>query len=322
MACVRNWIFRGWKPALALVILVLVARQFYRILDRPELSPYPFALRIEYLIPAGLLYLAAHTCWAWFWVRLLRSQEIEVGFLDGLRAYFVSQYGKYIPGKVAVIAIRIAMLHKQVGGKPLAVGVTATYETLTYMGAGAIVGVFLLPWVEVVPDELSRNLEFVFAVAALPVVLGVLNKFAARRIAKMRGPDAPPLPSPPLGLLLQGLLQGAAGWCLLGISLALAVRAVAIDPPALTADAYLADLGAVSLSYVAGFFVLVAPGGLGVREVILQYALAPRFASSVGELAAAQAAVVALVLRLTWTIVELLFVVLLYSTRRAKRGEP
>ena len=55
MPRVRMWFTRGWKPALALVIIVLVARHFYRILSRPELNPYPFALRVEYLLPAGLL---------------------------------------------------------------------------------------------------------------------------------------------------------------------------------------------------------------------------------------------------------------------------
>ena len=189
------------------------------------------------------------------------------------------------------------------------VGVTATYETLTSMGAGALVGVLLLPWIGVLPRALEENIAFVVAIAALPVVLGVLNKLAARRIAKMRGPDAPPLPSPPLLLLAQGLLHGAFGWCLLGVSLALVVQAVATVPPAWSREAYLGDLGAVSLSYVAGFFVLVAPGGLGIREVILQYALAPRFEPTLGEaLAVAQAAVIALVLRLTWTIAELLFI--------------
>ena len=310
------WLVRGWKPALALLIVVLVARHFARILSRPELDPYPFALRIEYLIPAGLLYLGAHTCWAWFWVRLMRSQGVEVRFFDGLRAYFVSQFGKYVPGKALVILIRVALLRKAVGGNPLVVGVTATYETLTSMGAGALVGVLLLPWVGVMPRELSDNIGFVFVIAALPLFLGVLNKLAAQKIAKMRGPDAPPVPSPPLLLLFQGLLHGAFGWCLLGVSLALTIQAVATDPPATSLDAFLADLGAVALAYVAGFFVLVAPGGLGIREVILQYALTPRFEPALGEsLATAQAAVITLVLRLTWTVAELLFILGLYVRR-------
>jgi glycosyltransferase 2 family protein len=322
MSRIRMWLIRGWKPALALGILALIARHFIRILSRPELNPYPFALRLELLVVAGLLYLAAHCSWAWFWVRLLRSQDVPVRFVDGLRAYFVSQFGKYIPGKVAVLAIRIALLHRQVGGKPLAVGITATYETLTSMGAGALVGILLLPWVGVMPTELADNLALVAAIAALPAVLGVLNKLAARRIARLRGPDAPPLPSPPLNLLAQGLLHGAAGWCLLGISLGLAVQAVANDPPPWTVDSYLGNLGAVALAYVAGFFVLVAPGGLGVREVILQYALMPRFEPALGQsLAAAQAAVIALVLRLTWTIAELAMIAgLLLGHRKTTKG--
>jgi hypothetical protein len=319
MPRVPTWIKRFWKPVLALLIIVLVARHFIRILSRPELAPYPFALRLEYLIPCGSLYLLAHSCWAWFWVRLMRSQGMQVYYLDGLRAYFVSQLGKYVPGKFAAIAIRMAMLHKQTGGKPLRIGVTATYETLTTMSAGSILGLLLLPRLGVMPRELSENIEIVFAIAALPAVLGVLHKLAARRIAKMRGPDAPPLPSPPLFLLFQGLLQGAFSWCLLGVSLGLAIQAVAPEPPSVSLDHCLADLGAVTLSYVAGFFVLVAPGGLGVREAILQYALTPRFEPVLGEsLAMAQAAVVALVLRLTWTIFELLAIVGFFILRKSK----
>ena len=62
--------------------------------------------------------------------------------------------------------------------------------------------------------------------------------------------------------------------------------------------------------------LLVAPGGLGVREVVLQYALTPHFEPALGEsLATAQAVVVALVLRLTWTVAELLFILGLYAKR-------
>ncbi len=289
------------KLVVALAVIALAGVHFARILAKPELHPYPFALRFEYLVPSGILYLLAHACWGGFWVRLLRSQGVEVSLPVGLRAYFFSQFGKYVPGKALVILIRVAMLRSAVGGRPLPVAITATYETLTSMAAGAIIGIALLPWIGVVPEVVSRNIGFVFAAAALPLVLGLLNKVAARRVAKWRGPDAPPLPSPPLGLLIQGLLQGACGWCLLGVSLTLAVHAVAPVPPAWTWPTYLADLGAIALSYVSGFFMLFVPGGLGVRELVLEFALKPRFIADSGEtLAAAQAVVIALVLRLTW----------------------
>jgi uncharacterized membrane protein YbhN (UPF0104 family) len=303
------------KTAVALAIVAGVVRHFALILQKPELDPYPFAFRPGYVLLAGLLYLAAHTCWGCFWVRLLRNQGVQVGLYAGLRAYFVSQFGKYIPGKVGVIVIRMEML-RLAGAQRLPVAVTATYETLCSMGSGAAVAAVLLPWIGVLPEAVARNMAFVIAIAGLPLALGALNRVAARRIAKVRGPDARPLPSPRLSLLAQGLLQGAVGWCLLGVSLLLTVEAVAPDPPAWHPDRCLTDLGAVALSYVAGFVVLVAPGGIGVRELVLEYALRPQFlAGSEPALAGAQAVVIALVLRLTWTVAEVGLALGLYARR-------
>lgn len=306
---------RAWlvlKSVLAVAIIVGVGAQFARILSNPQLADYRFALRVEYLLAAGLLYVAAHCCWATFWVRLLHGQGIRVSWLGGVRAYFVSQFGKYVPGKAWVILIRVAML-RAAGERGLPVAVTATYETLTSMAAGAMMGVLFLPWLGGRSDVVSGNVVFLFGIAALPLLLGVLNRLAVRVAARSRGPDASPLPSPSLFLLAQGLLYGAAGWCLLGVSLGLTIRGVTPDPPALTPDAYLGDVAAVAISYVLGFVVLVAPGGIGVRELILQEALSERFASAVEPaVAEALAAVVALTLRLVWTAAEVVAALVLY----------
>lgn len=300
----RKRLWLALKTALAVAILVGVAVQFTNILSRPELHALRFRLRFEYLIPAGVLYLTSHCCWGAFWVRLLRGQGIAVTWFAGLRAYFVSQFGKYIPGKVAVIVIRVAMLGSP--GTRLAVGVTATYETLTSMAAGALVAVLVMPYLGVLPNEVSGNTALLLGFAALPVTLGLLHQQAARVAARRRAPDAPPLPTPSTLLLAQGLLHGALGWCLLGVSLGLVIRGVVPEPPAWDVPAYLGDLATIALSYVLGFAVLVAPGGLGVREFVLQLTLTPRFAATMDEtLAAGMAVVVALVLRLTWSIMEL-----------------
>ncbi|HYH64231.1 MAG TPA: hypothetical protein VD866_05990, partial [Urbifossiella sp.] len=145
------------KTLLAAAIVVAVGLQFARILGQPALNPYPFDLRVGYLIPAGVLYLLAHCCWGSFWVRLLRSQGVNVSLVHGLRAYFVSQYGKYVPGKAWVVFIRVAMLRGVGGGKSLAVGVTAVYETLTSVAAGALLAAPLLPQLGVLPAEVTPN---------------------------------------------------------------------------------------------------------------------------------------------------------------------
>lgn len=300
------------KLAVTAAVVVGVGRHFAGILADPALDPYPFALRFEYLVPAGLLYLLGHTCWAAFWVRLLHNQGVPVGWYAGVRAYFVSQYGKYVPGKALVVLIRVGMLRGTPGGRPLVVGVTATYETLTSMATGALLGVLLLPRLGVLPRLVSGNVAVLAAVAGLPLALGVLNKLAARKAGST-------LPNPPLLLLAQGFAHGAAGWACMAVSLALTVRAVAPDPPAWADEPLLVDLGAVSLAYAIGFAALIIPGGLGVRELLLQTFLAPRFA---GDTATAQAVVVSLVLRLTWTAAEVLLALVLYLVRPSPASPP
>jgi len=304
---------------LAIAILIGVARYFARILSDETLGRLSVTLRFELLILAGLLYLLAHCCWGSFWVRLLRGQHIPITLYAGLRCYFVSQLGKYIPGKAWVIFMRVGMLRHDLRAHPIPVAVTATYETLTSMAAGALLGVVFLPALGVLPPVVSGNVGVLIGIAALPVLLGVVNKLAARIAAKRRGPDAPPLPSPSLMLLAQGLLHGACGWCLLGLSLGLTIQAIVPDSPPADAAAFLGNLAAVGLAYVLGFVVLVAPGGLGVRELVLQQALTRRFASTMEEPAAAgMAVVVALVLRLVWTIAELILATVLWL----RKGTP
>lgn len=307
----RHKLWLTAKTLLALAIMIGVASYFWNILTHSQFDAHQLNVRFELLVPAGLLYLLAHCCWASFWVRLVHGQGIHVSWGVGLRAYFISQFGKYVPGKAWVILLRVGIM-RHYGAHPLPVAITAAYEALCSMAAGSILGVLLLPQLGVLPVELSSNITALFAVAALPVALGVLNKFAAKIVARKRGPDARPLPAPSMFLLAQGLVHGALGHCLLGLSLGLTIAAVAPQSAAMT-DTYPADLGASAISYVAGFIALVVPGGLGVREWVLQIALTPRFAEALGQKeAAGLAVIIALFLRLVWTAAEVLLALTLY----------
>lgn len=310
----RQRLWLAVKTALAIAIVIGVAQMFIRILENPEFATFQFSISFELLIPASILYLLGQCCWATFWVRLLKAEGVSVTWYAGIRAYFVSQFGKYIPGKVMVIVIRVGMLRNS-RGTSLAVAVTATFETLTSMASGALLGVLLLPYLGVLPEGVSGKSTALIAVAALPVALGVLNKLAARIVARKRGPDAQPLPAPSLWLLAQGLLHGVCGWCLLGLSLVLVVESVGITAHSFFVN-YPIFLGTVSLSYVVGFVILVAPGGLGVREFILMETLTPHFAAFLDPtIAKGVAIVIALLSRLSWTVGELVIALTLYFVR-------
>jgi glycosyltransferase 2 family protein len=312
----RRILVRSAEFAAAIIIVVAVGTHFRNVLKGINPAQLPLQLRVGYLIPAGLLYLLAHLCWSTFWVRLLHWEGLKVSWYVGLRTYYVSQFGKYIPGKIAVPAMRMAMLRPH-GAHWVPVGVTAVYETLTSMAAGALLAVMFLPALGILPAQIAGKLWMLFAVAALPLGLGVLNKLVAWYTKKKRGPDAMPLPAPSIFLLAQGLLHGACGYCLLALSLGFTIRALIPNAPDWSLDTFAVDMAAVSLSYVAGFVIAVAPGGLGAREIAMQLALTPQLAPAFGAQAAALAVVIALTLRLTWTVAEVAVGVPLYLLRPA-----
>lgn len=299
------------KTVAAVVLVAAVGRHFVRLFENADVWERLSNARGAYLVPAGLLYVLAHTIWGTFWVQLLCSQHGPVPWLVGLRAYFVSQFGKYVPGKAWVLILRVGLLREQ-GISTAVVAVTATYETLTSMAAGAMLGAILLPWAGLGLEWGSGKGLALIGLAGLPLGLGVLHRLGVRIAAKSRGPDAKPLPSPSMALLARGLAQDAVGWLCLGLSLWLTVQAIAHEPTALSVEDYLRDLSAVALSYVLGFVVLFAPGGLGPRELLLQTVLATQLLATEGNSAAAVAAVVAIVLRLVWTVAEVVAAGLLY----------
>jgi uncharacterized membrane protein YbhN (UPF0104 family) len=314
---------RAWailKYALAVAVIAGVSLYFYRILTDPAFRTGGFAIRVEYLVPAGLLYLLTHTLWGTFWWQLLRSQGAHVSWGTGVRSYFISQLGKYVPGKVWVIVIRMGLLGGVVPRRVVAV--TGVYETLTSMGAGAVIGALLFPYLAGGQNVIPGGALALAAVALVPIIAGLLNRYAARVVARRKEPDAPALPAPPVGLLAIGLLQASVGWCLLGLSLGLVMRGVAPEPPPWGANEYRQELAATATMYVAGFVVLFAPGGVGARELVLQQALVPVLRPASGPAAVGLAAFVAVIVRLVWTVAELLLIGILWTAKKLRTPAP
>jgi len=104
------------------------------------------------------------------------------------------------------------------------------------------------------------------------------------------------------------------------LSLCLVVESVGLKTDGILNN-YPVYLGAVSLSYVAGFVAFFAPGGVGIRELVFMGTLTPLFASSLDPpIAEGVAIVVALILRLSWTIGEIVVALSLYFLRPRVTG--
>lgn len=334
------------KACLAVVIVAVVGRRFYLDLrDHPELRQH--LLDPGTLAAAGLAYVLGLSFSAVCWYRLLQAVGQRPAFFQVLRAYFLGQLGKYVPGKAYSLVLR-ADLARRPGVRPGLAGLTAFYEVFLTMASGAIVGAIgfaaTLPppaappdWSrlvalvrgEAVPDApLDRTLAVAFALClAAPLLLvtfpPVFNRLAHRASLPFRN-RAEPLPLIHFGPWLEGLVVTSFCWFCLGQSLALVLERL-FDAPAAEVASHRGLLTAtMSVVYVAAFLVLVVPGALGVREYFLMVFLvaAPELLPEAAREGPRQHAVlVAAALRLAWTGAELLMAGLVWLLPRPPKEE-
>ena len=305
------------KTLLALVVVGGVAWHLGKTLADNPIPAGTLSPHYGYLAAAGLLYLGCHTIWGTFFYQLLRKQGASVGWLPVIRAYFLSQAGKYVPGKAWVLLLRVVIL-RRTGLTTTAIAVAGIYETLTSMAAGAMIGALLLPWSGLVFADGSLQRYAIFGVAALPVGAILLNRLAMRVARRFRGPDQAVIPKPPFWLLVRGLLQASVGWLLLGLSLRLTMAGLSDAELPLTADSAAGTVVANAIAYISGFVAIILPGGLGVREELLQRMLSVQLRPTLGDSSTGFAVVTAFALRLVWTLFEVAFSLVLWWLGRAK----
>ena len=137
----------------------------------------------------------------------------------------------------------------------------------------------------------------------------VFNRIVYRVSLPFRDVDAAPMPHATWAGLLEGLGWGCLGWCFMGVSLAAALQGViqSSEPWDLV---FLGRMSAtMGLGYVMGFVIIIVPSGLGVREFFLTLLLVPELQTRFGispRDAATQAVLTVLLLRLSWTVAELI----------------
>ncbi len=299
--------WRWWsvlKVILILAVLAAVGWEFARILRQPQLWQQPLNLRPGWLVVSVLLYLVGGAFSAAFWYGLLRSVGQHPHLAAAVRAYYVGQLGRYVPGKVWGLLMR-ATLVTGPGVQTAPAALTATYEALLTPAAGALVGGVL--FLAMGLGNPLANLEAVGALVlvGLLIVPSVFNALVSRIAAPFRSDRSAPLPRVPWLALVGGLTLTACGWAAQGASLWALMRGLLPDPSVWGALQWVHCTAYIGLAYILGFIMVFLPSGLGVREYFLQRWLVGDLAGLLTAPEAAALAVVAtLLLRLLWTIVE------------------
>ena len=205
---------------------------------------------------AGIL--ATFLCWR----EVLAQLGGRLPLAAGARVFFLGQLGKYVPGSVWPVMAQME-LGRDYKVPERASGAAVGVFLLVLVGTGLAVAVASAPLLG--PDAVHA---YWWLLAVLPVVLlaivpTVLNRLLAFVVRLAR---RPPLPRP---LSTAGVLR-ALGWALaswLAYGAHIWVLAGQLGAEGLLLPAL--ATGAFAAAWCAGFLLLVAPAGAGVREAAL-----------------------------------------------------
>ncbi len=276
-----------------------VARQWPRVAEViGELTPTSVLL-------SGIT--AAAGIWFSFlcWRAILADLGSRVPTTAGMRIFFVGQVGKYVPGKVWPILTQVRLGRDyQVPGRASAAA--AFIFMLMVLGTGLLVAVCTLPVLGA--GAFGRYWWALLALPLSAVALWppVLNRGLAL-VMRLTGRDPMPRPLTAAGIG-QAVGWAVVMWLLFGVHLYALLYGLDVDAPHLL----LRSVGAYAGSWAIGFLLLVAPAGVGPREVALVLLLAGTTEQPV-------ALVAVVVSRLLMTVGDLLWPVVGVVLERRRR---
>jgi hypothetical protein len=302
----------GWKKAAgvaaASIILVFIIRNL--ITGLRELGTYEFTVSYWRVAAAfgvlGLLFPVYGKVWQY----ILRKFGYGITFAQSMRIWFLSQAGRYIPGKVWFAVGRIYLCESL--GIPKSVATVATgLEVALVLGSAIVVFGIASALTPSLPGR-----PYAFGLWLVPaIVVGVHPRIIRALLAKLRRLPAEFNMAYSDTLRMLGLY--VVCWCIYGVGFYLigtslrfggtSVKPVSADPAALMP----AMVGINAVSWAGGLLSIITPAGLGVREGISQVLLA-------GVVAKPYPALIPLVARIWVTLAEVGAIGLLLLRRGTK----
>ncbi len=276
--------------AIVLLIFGLMLRTLY--LSWEEITAFEWDFDYCALIIAFSLMLSASAFYAYLWKLILERLGTPLSYRKSYRIFFLSQLGRYLPGKVWGI-LGLVYLSQKEGVSKVISGASVTLQLLLQVVSGVMVFAATLPFWQ--DSDSTRGLRVLFLL--FPAGLVFLHPALVNRglHLALRATGQPQIElSWRYSYLLGQLGLWAVFWLVNGLAHYFLIRA--IYPLSLPQIPVLAGIFAVA--WVAGFLSLVTPSGLGVMEGTLVLLLGFYFSVHV-------ATIVALWTRLAKTTVDM-----------------
>ena len=280
----RRWLW-AIQGLVTLAVLAFVGRSIARNWSEFRSLHVTLSIAPAWIAGSVVLVFLTYAMQIESWRRILAGWGQRLAFGPAARTWSVANLGRYVPGKVWSVA-GLVVLAQRAGVEPGPAAASAFVIQAVSLGSGVAV-------VAAVTPQSAPPLRLALAgLAAVATILVLVWRPTARWLGRLVNAVAPLEPLAP-SAVLAGTILTVLSWGTYGGALWMLARGLIHDAPLplpLTTA-----IGAFTLGYILGLLALFAPGGVGVRELVLVGLLAP-FLGSGGAVAVSVASRVLLTL--------------------------
>lgn len=255
----------GW--ILTAVVLFFLGRFAWS--NWHKIRELDFEVRVDVLVLSMVVLAVYFLGRAWLWHFLTTRYRIDIPLKRSVGAWFLSQLGKYIPGKVFMYVGRLYYYAREGRSKTL-FSLCFVVETMATILSSTLVVLIALAEAglpELQPYEPILFVALIVLVVCLhPVVLGWLTNRGLRILGRSSIKFTPRGRDTVLFVVLYSI-----NWLVFGFAFFLFINSIY----RIGAEHVLYLAGAFSAASLIGMFSVFVPSGLGVREGVLILMLAP-----------------------------------------------
>ena len=233
-------IYHGWRDA---------SRFQWNVRPWPLVVSFALALAFWFMTGLG-------------WNLLVRYLGGSMALRKGMKIYFLSNLGWYVPGKVWYAVVR-TYLGQQEGVSVGVISTSVLTELVLSLASSALMATLALPLLSPLLGAKGLYLGIAVLALGLAILHPALMKPSLSLLERLLPGPRRVMSPPPRYSVMMGLLAGYLFiWGFVGAAFFILLNSVYPLPLA-----WLPTVAAIyAVSWIAGFLVPFAPSGLGVRE--------------------------------------------------------
>jgi len=274
-----------------------------------QVKESPFTFKFFPAILSTLIFIISYFIQIWAWYLITSKLGIAISFLETLKSWFYSQFGKYLPGKVWLLLGRF-YFYESKGKSRRGISIGLYLETvMTIMAAGLIFVVALILFKKGLfySGKQLGWLILLFLLAFISIHPRVLQNILNWILVQFkREPISLSISYPDILWILFVCIMA---WVVGGVGFYLFVDSIFPVSP----HQILFLTGALAFSSILGLIAIFAPSGLGVREGTLVYLLSYIMPGSV-------AVVISVLTRIWMTLIEIGLTGVIYILSQLQKG--